>query len=64
MNRQERLDKITNQLKGVIQEDQIPVWLDTPSPAFGNRKPKNIPISELQRIIKRTIYYLESGMPM
>ena len=56
------LETVLARLAEVVTADEIPIWLDTPNPAFDGLKPLDvIERGEIDRLWNM-IFYLESGV--
>jgi uncharacterized protein (DUF2384 family) len=56
-------DELKERLKRIVQEEFIDSWLDSPTPAFDNKTPRQMIIEQNTLEIEAMLYRLESGMP-
>jgi len=56
------IDDLKERLKRIVKEEFIDSWLDTPNPAFDNKKPRDMIIENNIQPINKMIYEIESGI--
>ena len=52
------IDDLKERLKRIVKEEFIDSWLDTPNPAFDNKKPRDMTIETINKMI----YEIESNI--